>query len=230
MEGQYSSLRDFQTNAYLKDPLSTDLGRRIIIHAVEMIDKAGLENFTFRKLAIEINSTEASIYRYFENKHLLLVYLVSLYWSDLYHLAQKKLLLHSKAEEKLKILLKIIAGLEQPHTKEYPVCRSALNKIVISEASKSYLTQHVDEDNRKGYFGSLKRFAILLSDVISKIDPVYPYPHALASTLLEASHYETFFSEHIPSLTDFKKGTKLPLGLYNYLEDLAFKTLKPSNF
>jgi AcrR family transcriptional regulator len=34
-----------------------------------LINKIGFEEFTFKKLSIEISTTEASIYRYFENKH-----------------------------------------------------------------------------------------------------------------------------------------------------------------
>ena len=41
----------------------------------------GFESFTFKKLAAKIESTEASVYRYFENKHKLLIYLVSWYWN-----------------------------------------------------------------------------------------------------------------------------------------------------
>jgi len=66
---------------YLKDPLTTELGRRIIEHSVRMIDELGLETFTFGKLASSLGTAESSIYRYFENKHRLLIYLVGWYWS-----------------------------------------------------------------------------------------------------------------------------------------------------
>ena len=65
---------------YLKDPQHTQLGRNIIEHSVLMIDEIGLDHFTFKKLAVTISSTEASIYRYFENKHNLFVYLLNWYW------------------------------------------------------------------------------------------------------------------------------------------------------
>ena len=66
---------------YLKDPRSSDLGRKILNSGIDMIEELGFEGFTFRKLAKEIISTEASIYRYFESKHKLLLYLSSWYWS-----------------------------------------------------------------------------------------------------------------------------------------------------
>ena len=67
-------------NLYIKDPSSSDLGKKIITNAIDMIDEIGFENFTFRKLGQKIDSPEASIYRYFENKHKLLIYLISWYW------------------------------------------------------------------------------------------------------------------------------------------------------
>ena len=65
---------------YLRDPQDTKLGRKIIRHSILLIDEIGFEQFNFKKLAERIESTEASVYRYFENKHLLLVYLLCWYW------------------------------------------------------------------------------------------------------------------------------------------------------
>ena len=65
---------------YLKDPESSDLGKRIIEQSILMIHDMGFERFTFKKLGSEIGSNESSIYRYFENKHKLLLYLTSWYW------------------------------------------------------------------------------------------------------------------------------------------------------
>ena len=57
---------------YLKDPESSDLGKRIIEQSILMIDEMGFESFTFRKLGEQIKSNESSIKRYFENKPKLL--------------------------------------------------------------------------------------------------------------------------------------------------------------
>ena len=46
---------------YLRDPQDSDLGRNIIKYSIILIDEFGIESFTFKKLAIKINSTEASI-------------------------------------------------------------------------------------------------------------------------------------------------------------------------
>ena len=66
---------------FLRNPESSELGKKIIKHSIELIDKSGFESFTFKKLADEIHSTEAGIYRYFENKHKILLYLTAWYWS-----------------------------------------------------------------------------------------------------------------------------------------------------
>ena len=65
---------------YLKNPDSSELGRKIIHESIIMINELGFESFTFKKLGLKIESPESSIYRYFENKHTLLIYLVSWYW------------------------------------------------------------------------------------------------------------------------------------------------------
>ncbi len=66
---------------YNKDPESSDLGKRIVRKSIELIDEIGYEAFTFKKLGERIGSNESSIYRYFENKHKLLSYLTSWYWT-----------------------------------------------------------------------------------------------------------------------------------------------------
>ena len=66
---------------YIKDPNSSELGRKIISKSIEMINEIGFEAFTFKKLGCLIQSNESSIYRYFDSKHSLLIYLTSWYWT-----------------------------------------------------------------------------------------------------------------------------------------------------
>ncbi|WP_413788391.1 TetR/AcrR family transcriptional regulator [Tenacibaculum sp. 1B UA] len=63
---------------YIKDPETSELGKRIIENSIVLIEEIGFENFNFKKLGSIIGSNESSIYRYFESKHKLLVY--SWYW------------------------------------------------------------------------------------------------------------------------------------------------------
>ena len=66
---------------FLRDPEATDLGRNIISEGIKLIHELGFEDFTFKKLAQRIGTTEASVYRYFENKHRLLTYIISWFWT-----------------------------------------------------------------------------------------------------------------------------------------------------
>ncbi|MEY2923138.1 MAG: hypothetical protein RL108_1764, partial [Bacteroidota bacterium] len=58
---------------YVKNPETSDLGKKIIEQSILLIDEIGFENFTFKKLGEKINSNESSIYRYFESKHKLML-------------------------------------------------------------------------------------------------------------------------------------------------------------
>ena len=94
---------ELNNNLFLRDPQDTDLGRKIIQYSILLIDELGLESFNFKKLAQKINSTEASIYRYFDNKHTLLVYLTSWYWEWVHYLIEINLMNISDPKQRLKI-------------------------------------------------------------------------------------------------------------------------------
>ena len=66
---------------YITDPETSELGKRIIKNSILLINEIGFESFTFKKLGKQIGSNESSIYRYFESKHKLLLYLSSWYWA-----------------------------------------------------------------------------------------------------------------------------------------------------
>ena len=65
---------------YLKDPQSSELGKRMVEEGIQLIAAIGFDRFTFKKLGERIGSNESSVYRYFENKHKFLIYLTSWYW------------------------------------------------------------------------------------------------------------------------------------------------------
>ena len=187
---------------YLKEPQDSKLGRNIIKHSILMIDKFGFESFTFKKLAEEIKSTEASIYRYFENKHLLLLFLVNWYWEWVSYLIGINTINVENPKKKLKIIIHsfVYASKENPGI-DY-VNESKLHGIVISEGNKAYHTKEVDNENSKGFFKSYKDLAESVSIVISEINPTFKYPFSLATNLFEMSNNHIFFAKHLPRLTD----------------------------
>ncbi len=187
---------------YLKEPQESALGRNIIRHSILMIDEFGFEAFTFKKLARVINSTEASIYRYFENKHLLLLYLVNWYWEWVHTLIAINTMNISDPNKRLKIIIRSLVSASEDNPGVEFVNESILHSIVISEGGKAYHTKDVDDENSKGFFMSYKNLANTVSKVISEINPKFKYPYALATNLFEMTNNHIYFAKHLPRLTD----------------------------
>jgi hypothetical protein len=80
-----------------------------------------------------------------------------------------------------------------------------LNKIIISESVKVYLNKNVKKDNAVGLFLPYKELVERISQIILEINPKYKYPHMLVSTIIEGAHFQRYFSEHLPKLTDVVK-------------------------
>jgi AcrR family transcriptional regulator len=220
---------ELNNKLFLRDPQDTDLGRRLVAESVQLIDEMGFEHFTFKKLAQRLSSTEASLYRYFENKHRLLVYLVSWYWAWLRY--QIRFHTHNvpDARERLRLVLRILTNAHRDDPSTPHLDEAALYRIIISEASKSYLTKEVDHDNQAGLFREYKALAASIVEMVREINPAYAYPHALVSTLLEAARKQLFFAHHLPSLTD-RSAAAAEDTLYAFLEHLAFWTLGQAEF
>lgn len=190
---------------YLKDPNSSELGRKIIKHGIELIDKIGYEAFTFKKLAAEISTTEASVYRYFESKHKLLLYLLDWYWNWMhYKLTLVTNNIHEPTEKLTTALKLITQAITNDQAFEH-IDEKALYHIVVHESSKVYLNKEVDKVNKEGLYRSYKRLCTTVADMVREINPNYKYPTALISTVIESSHDQKFFAEHLPSLTEVSK-------------------------
>ncbi len=187
---------------FLKEPQDSKLGRKIIQHSIILIDEFGFESFTFKKLAQGINSTEASIYRYFENKHLLLLYLVNWYWEWVGYLVTINTINIQDPRTKLQIIIHSFVSAPKDNPGVEYVNESKLHNIVISEGMKAYHTKDVDKENSKGFFRSYKNLADAVSKVISEVNPKFKYPFALATNLFEMSNNHIYFAKHLPRLTD----------------------------
>ena len=210
---------------YLRNPEGSDLGKNILKHSVQLIHKAGLEAFTFKKLAEEIGTTEAGIYRYFENKHKLLVYLTAWYWGWLEFQIIFQTNNITSPSVKLKKVIHLLAHAVEDDEQTYYINESLLHEIIIAEGSKAYLTKHVSEDNKQQFFKPYKDLCAVIGNIISEFNPRYKYPKTLASTIIEMAHLQNFFMHNLPSLTDFS-GAKKEEELIAYLNDLVFNSLK----
>lgn len=201
---------------FLKDPETSELGRRIVKTSIELIDETGFENFTFKKLGERIKSNESSIYRYFENKHKLLVYLSSWYWSWMEYRIVFSTTNISDPRQKLQNAIAIVTGPVLDDSATDYIDESLLNRIIVSEFTKTFLTKEVDEENREGFFLIYKRVVNRIVEMIAEVDPDFPYKKSLASAIVEGSLHQHFLKDHFKTITDCNEHTS-PTEFYTYL-------------
>ncbi|MBK9103635.1 MAG: TetR/AcrR family transcriptional regulator [Saprospiraceae bacterium] len=209
---------------YLRNPEESELGKRILEHSIILIERIGFEAFTFKKLAFEINTTEAGIYRYFENKQRLLLYLVDWYWSwQEYRLMQET---RNVEQPKTKIMtaIRLLATRVEDDISTGHINEKLLHDIVMSEGAKSWLTKHVEADNKDKLFQPFKDLCALIAEFITAYNPRYAYPFSLSSTLIEMAHSQYYYMQHLPSLTDFGHH-KDEDEIIRFLEQLVFGAL-----
>ncbi len=206
-----------------KDPESSELGKKIIENSIILIDELGFDSFTFKKLGDHIGSNESSIYRYFDNKHKLLIYLTSWYWAWIEYLLVFTTNGIANPLEKLKKGLEVVA---QENVLDFGfshINEVLLHKIIISESSKSYLTKEVDAENKDGYFMIYKRLVKRISEMILEVDPSYEFPQSLASTAVESVLHQQFLKQHFLSITNCNDQVS-PL---QFVTDLVVNNLNP---
>jgi AcrR family transcriptional regulator len=224
MQDLFSNIKiQINENLYLKDPVSSEIGNKIINSSIVLIDQLGFERFTFKKLASEIQTTEATIYRYFESKHKLLLYLINWYWGCV----ATRILFETRniddPEIKLKKAIHILTALPNPEIDSLLSNEQALKSIVINESSKVVITKDVDIENKVGVFSVYKSVVNEVADVIKEINAEYPYPNMLVSSMIEGSNQQRFFADHLPNLTNIKRDVDFVEAFYL---DLVFKTIK----
>lgn len=209
---------------FLRNPEETELGKKIIQHSIILIHKIGFEAYTFKKLAEAINTTEAGVYRYFENKHRVLIYLVEWYWSWL----EYKLIFQtnniSSPELKIKKAIILLAAPVENDFSTKHINEKYLHEIVMTEGAKSFLTRHVADDNKAKLFKPFKDLCSRIAGFITEYNPRYNFPHSLASTLIEMAHSQKFYMKNLPSLTDFDSN-KDEKKLLSFLENLIFSSI-----
>src|SRR5688572_1337784 len=118
---------------FLRNPEASELGKNILKHSIRLIERTGIEAFTFRKLAEEIGTTEAGIYRYFENKHKLLVYLAAWYWGWLEFQIRFQTNNIKDPVARLKKVIRILATTVEDDEQTSHINESLLHQIIITE-------------------------------------------------------------------------------------------------
>ena len=187
---------------YVKDPETSVLGKKIIQQSILLIDEIGFEEFTFKKLGDLIGSNESSIYRYFENKHKLLVYLSSWYWSWMeYRLVFATNNIYDSFD-KLKKAITIVTEKIEDDFKTEHINESILNKIIIAEFTKTLHNKEVDNENKEGFFIIYKRVINRMVMMIQEVNPNYIFAKSLASNIVEGALHQHFLKNHLKSITD----------------------------
>lgn len=208
---------------FLKDPVSSELGIKIINGSILLISQLGFEKFTFKKLAEEIETTEASIYRYFESKQKVILYLINWYWScisfRIYMSTQNVL----DPEDRLLKCIHILTAIPDPENEFVLDNELELKQLVINESSKVFLTKNVDDENKLGVFSEYKKVVEFVSSIILEINPKYPFPNMLVSTIMEGSNQQRFFAAHLPRLTNINQKDDL---VESFFTDTFLKAIK----
>ncbi|MBD0831853.1 TetR/AcrR family transcriptional regulator [Aestuariibaculum sediminum] len=207
---------------FIKDPETSELGKRIIKHSILLINELGFEHFTFKKLGGAIQSNESSIYRYFESKHHLLMYLTSWYWVWIEYQLVLETFALKHSEEKLKKGIEVLTRTTQEDSNFEHINEVILNRIVINENAKAYLTCDVDNENEEGFFMPFKRTVKRFADIILEFNSNYKYPLSLANTIIEGALQQHFFKDHFKTITNCSKTTTVT----EFYTNLIFNTLK----
>ena len=207
---------ELNKSLYLKDPQDTDYGHKLLENSIELMVELGFESFTFKKLANRIQSTETSVYRYFENKHYLLLYLTCWYWEWVHFLIDMNMRNIDDPWRRLSVVIHNIvnASTESPMT-EY-INENLLHQLIINEGTKAYHVHNIDKENKMGFFASYEDVVNKVANVILEIKPSFEYSRSLATNFFEMANNEIFFAEHIPQLTNIS----MPSCLYTKLEEM----------
>ena len=207
---------------YVKNPETSDLGKKIIEQSIVLIDEIGFENFTFKKLGEKINSNESSIYRYFESKHKLMLYLSSWYWGWIEY---KLVFATNNVEEpmqRLKKAITIVTEKVEDDNSTLHINESILNNIIIQEFTKTLLTKEVDEENKEGFFMVYKRIINRIVAIITEVNPNYPFAKSLASCIVEGALHQHFLKNHLKTITNCTEKNSVT----DFYIDLVEKTLR----
>ena len=205
---------------YVKDPETSSLGKKIIQESILLIDEIGFDNFTFKKLGEKIGSNESSIYRYFENKHKLLVYLSSWYWSWMEYklvFATTNIL---NPKEKLSKAVTIVTEKALDDGKTEHINEAILNNIIIAEFTKTFHTKEVDQENKEGFFLIYKRVINRIVAMVNEVNPEYLFAKSLVSTIVEGSLHQHFLTEHLKTITDCNDSASITKFYLNLTENI----------
>jgi hypothetical protein len=126
----------------------------------------------------------------------------------------------------LQIAISVIVDTAKRNTSVGFIDEDVLHRIVVSEGIKAYHHKAVDDENKEGFFLAYKSLCQRIAEIIRELNADFPYPRALASTLIESANNHVYFARHLPRLTDIDySGDNYFEQIIHILESLAFGTL-----
>lgn len=190
------------SSIYVSDPIHTELGKKILKEGSILIAEDGIDNFTFKKLSKKIESTEAAIYRYFVNKHMLLWYYNAWYWKWMeYNFVFKSQNIESKYEKCLLVTEMLSNPPVISKAIEY-IDGESLLKVIKKDGLRLFLM--IKKDNEESdYSTSLKSFCDRFKKLIEELNPSYPFSLEMAFNIILSTHFNVDILDFLA--TDSKK-------------------------
>jgi AcrR family transcriptional regulator len=189
---------------YIKDPQRSETGQALLRCGARLMAEGGIETFTLKKLSVEAGCTEATVYRYFGNKHQLLMYLMNLYWGWLLYHAKLETANLDDARMKLQRIIRLLSGpLPSMPDEEFA---NDLFALALSEGVKTHLNYATGSEWKQGLFEGYERFAAHVEACLREYAPDYAYPMAWSATFIDAAMQQQFFLRHLPHFTELATG------------------------
>ncbi len=187
---------------YLRDPKDTNLGKKIIKHSIQSLSQTDYSCFNFKQLAKRMESTEASVYRYFENKQMLLVYLSSWYWDYLDYLIMINSRNIHDPKEKLRIAINTIVNAPAADSPVDYIDQKGLHRVIVEHFYKVIFNKALCSGESDSLFADYKKLNNNLSAIIRACNPDFRYPCALSSNIIKMAMDHNYYSEKLCSLTE----------------------------
>ncbi|MGC9344774.1 MAG: hypothetical protein ACP5E3_18850, partial [Bacteroidales bacterium] len=154
------------------------------------------------------------------------LYLLSWYWEWVKYSIAFNIQNVADKRKKLDIAIQTVIESNRRNPLVDYIDEEKLHALVLEESEKAYHTKYVDNENKEGFFLTLKSLKTEISKLIQELKPDYPYPNSLASTILEMSASLRFYAHHLPSMSDVNDLSKTDEEIFNYLNSLVNGTLK----
>lgn len=193
---------------FVKDPSTSEVGKEIVRKSVKLLAKEGIENFNFKKLSQAIASTETTIYRYFTNKHQLVMYLSSWYWVKLESRIVFATANIPDPKEQLQKTIKELCFRIPKSAESNQLDEQLLQELVFNDSWKAFDSNLPTACNPKSYYVAYEDLCDRIAVILHACDKSYKTPKALASALIDTSHRQMFFQKHLSHISDIGKTNK----------------------